>query len=61
MKKLLSGFLAASQDLAGFLGIGATAYGAWLIHEPAGFIVGGLMLFGLAVIPSILSSRRPGP
>lgn len=30
------------------------SYGAWLIYEPAGFIVGGVALLGLGV----LAARR---
>jgi hypothetical protein len=32
------------RDLAGLAGIGAIAYGAWMIYPPAGFITGGLLL-----------------
>lgn len=32
------------RDLAGLAGIGLVAYGAWMIHPPAGFITGGIML-----------------
>lgn len=31
-------------------GAGGIAYGAWLIHEPAGFIVGGALLLVAGVI-----------
>lgn len=36
-------------DLAGCIGLAAIAYGGFLIFEPAGFIVGGLELVGLAM------------
>lgn len=35
-------------DLAGLAGATAIAYGAWLIYEPAGFIVGGMLLLAAA-------------
>lgn len=38
--------LAASSYLADVLllaGVGLVSYGAWLVYEPAGFIVGGLI------------------
>lgn len=34
-------------------GTGAVAYGTWLIYEPAGFIVGGV----LTVVGGILAAR----
>jgi len=39
-KKHMAGLL---QDGLMLCGIGAIAYGAWLIYVPAGWIVGGLM------------------
>lgn len=41
-------------DAVGLAGLGSVAYGAWLIYEPAGFIVGGL----LAVATVVLVARR---
>lgn len=35
-------------DLAGLAGAAAIAYGAWLVHEPAGFIIGGALLLAAA-------------
>jgi hypothetical protein len=42
------------RDLAGLAGAGAIAYGAWLIHEPAGFIAGGVLL----VCGALLAGRN---
>ncbi len=42
--------LATIRDLLGLVGVGAMSYGAWLIYEPAGFIVGGGILAGAAAI-----------
>lgn len=39
-------------DAVGIFGIGFIAYGSWLIYKPAGFIVGGLLLVGVAFIAS---------
>jgi hypothetical protein len=39
--------MAASSYLADALliaGVGLVSYGAWLVYEPAGFIVGGVIL-----------------
>ena len=43
-------------DLAGIAGAGLSAYGAWLIYPPAGFIVGGALL----IAGACLLSRQPG-
>jgi hypothetical protein len=37
-------------DLAGFAGAGFIAYGSWLIYEPAGFLVGGVLLMAFAML-----------
>lgn len=37
-------------DLAGFVGAGTISYGSWLIYEPAGFLVGGLLLMAFAML-----------
>lgn len=41
------------RDLAVLAGIGLVTYGAWLIYQPAGFILGGVLMAALGVI-------RPG-
>ena len=41
------------RDAAGLCGAGATAYGAWQVYAPAGFIVGG----GLLVAGAWLDGR----
>lgn len=38
------------RDLSGLAGAGLIAYGAWLAHEPAGFIVGGVELIAMAAL-----------
>jgi hypothetical protein len=43
IKRAASSYLADALLIAG---VGLVSYGAWLVYEPAGFIVGGLM--GLA-------------
>lgn len=32
--------------------VGAISYGAWLAYEPAGFIVGGLLVLAGTLIPA---------
>ena len=44
------------RDGAGLAGAGAVSYGAWLVYQPAGFIVGGLLL----IVGAILASRGDG-
>lgn len=41
-------------DLFGLTGVCLFSYGAWLAWQPAGFIVGGALLMGAA----ILGARR---
>lgn len=42
------------RDAAGLAGAGLIAYGASLVYEPAGYIVGGMML----LVGALLSARR---
>lgn len=37
----------AFADLAGMGGLGAISYGAWLIYQPAGFIVAGALVVAI--------------
>ncbi len=46
------------RDLLGLLGVGAMSYGAWLIYEPAGYLVGGLILAGVAAIGAFRPTSR---
>lgn len=43
-------------DLMLLSGAGAMAYGAWLVYEPAGFLLGGF----LAVLWGVIASRAAG-
>lgn len=38
------------RDAAGLCGAASVSYGAWLVYEPAGFIVGGLLLLSGALM-----------
>ena len=40
---------ALAGDMIGLAGIGLLIYGAWLVFAPAGFIVAGLILSGVAL------------
>lgn len=42
------------RDAVGLFGAGGIAYGAWLLHPAAGFIVGG----GLLLAGALLSASR---
>lgn len=44
---------AALSDLCALSGAGSVSYGAWLVYEPAGFIVGGAILLGVGVIGAL--------
>jgi hypothetical protein len=37
------------RDLIVFSGIAAASYGAWLVYQPAGFVIGGGLMFYLGV------------
>jgi hypothetical protein len=39
---------AVANELIGLSGAAILAYGAWLVYQPAGYIVGGAMLIGAA-------------
>lgn len=39
-------------DILMAAGASGVAYGAWLVYEPAGFIVGGLLLLAAGVLAS---------
>lgn len=49
MKRLLA-MLPDLQDVFVLGGIGLTAYGAWLVYDPAGFMVGGASLAALGLL-----------
>lgn len=53
--------IAVIRDLLGIAGAGLMAYGAWLITPAAGFIVGGSVLFVLAVVSAFTAARKPPP
>lgn len=37
------------RDAAGVAGVASIAYGAWLVYEPSGFIVAGILVLAAAV------------
>lgn len=43
-----------SPDALMAAGAGGISYGAWLVYEPAGFIVGGVLL----LIAGVLAARK---
>jgi hypothetical protein len=45
--------LAALPDLCALAGAGLLSYGAWLIYEPSGFIVGGALLLTTGVVGAL--------
>lgn len=47
-------------DVVGIGAVGLISYGAWRIYEPAGFIVGGILLLAGAVVLGAKSARRAG-
>lgn len=53
--------IAVIRDLLGIAGAGLMAYGAYMVFPAAGFIVGGLVLFSLAVLSAFTAARQPTP
>lgn len=47
MKKL---FISNLPDLLMIAGAGTLSYGAWLIYEPAGFLVGGVLFLTAGIM-----------
>ncbi|ARM12122.1 MULTISPECIES: hypothetical protein [Rhizobium] len=45
------------RELAGAAGAALAGYGAWLSYPPAGFMVAGGILVGLAVIGTLRGGR----
>jgi len=43
-------FLVLLRDLTGLAGMASISYGAWLTYPPAGFIVAGVLLAGVAFL-----------
>ena len=41
------------REIMGTLGAGIAGYGAWLHYPPAGFMVGGGVLIGLAIVGTL--------
>lgn len=53
-----AGLRRLGQALPGLAGVGILAYGAWLAWEPAGFIVGGMLLLADRAWEQIRADRR---
>ncbi|MGV1867213.1 MULTISPECIES: hypothetical protein [unclassified Rhizobium] len=45
------------REIVGFAGAALAGYGAWLAYPPAGFMVGGGILVGLAVIGTLRGGK----
>lgn len=45
-------------DLLGVVGVGLLSYGAWLIYQPAAFVVAGICLMLIAAGAAIMKARR---
>ncbi len=45
-------FIKILPDALVVSGVATIAYGAWLIHPAAGFVVGGLLLLGMGIASS---------
>lgn len=43
-RSLALGLPDRARDIVGLAGAALMSYGAWQVYEPAGFVIGGLML-----------------
>ena len=48
------------RDVLVFSGVSLAAYGAWLIYQPAAFVVAGVALFVLGKFPGLGAIRADG-
>jgi hypothetical protein len=48
------------RELIGYLGLGAIAYGVWMIYRPAGVITAGVLLVVLAVLAFDGEKKKTG-
>jgi len=48
---------AVSRFIVAAAGVALVGYGAWLHYPPLGFVIGGLMLFGPALIGALRAGR----
>jgi len=44
-------------DLVGLAGVGVFTYGAWLVYQPAAFLVAGALLMAWALLKSMASNK----
>jgi len=49
-----------TRDAIGIVAVGAIGYGAWVIYQPAGFIVVGVIVLAGVLASSIGRSRSGG-
>lgn len=59
LSKALSVLPGVICDAAGFCGAAVIAYGAWLVYQPAGFLVGGALLIAGSVLFGQRYSSEP--
>ena len=50
MRKIADFIMMVIRDLIGLAGFALISYGAWLTYKPAGFIVAGVLLSGIAYL-----------
>ena len=55
------GRLIGLRETLAVLGLASLCYGAWLIYQPASFIVAGAILLGTAIYGAVAENRRAAP
>lgn len=51
----LAGAITVARDISGIFAVASISYGAWLAYQPAGFIVGGVI-----VLAGVVAMARGG-
>lgn len=47
-------------DLVGLVAVGLISYGSWMVYEPAGFIVAGILLLVGVILTSVKPKQGAG-
>ena len=48
------------RDVAGLIAVASISYGAWLVYEPAGYIVAGVLILVGVIMNSFGKTRATG-
>lgn len=57
MRKIIQALPAVLPDALIVAGVGAIAFGAWLLHPAAGFITGGALMLAFGVLSAMKAGK----